>query len=68
MEKEFNCRVYMDVLVNVAVSVNAENEEKAIDIIKNMADNKLLSRNHILSVGDIKVRTVSKQEKRCFNS
>ena len=66
MEKEFNCRVYMDVLVNVAVSVNAENEEKAIDIIKNMADNKLLSRNHILSVGDIKVRTVSKQEKRCF--
>jgi predicted ATP-grasp superfamily ATP-dependent carboligase len=68
MEKEFNCRVYMDVLVNVAVSVNAENEEKAIDIIKNMADNKLLSRNHILSVGDIKVRTVSKQEKRCFYS
>ena len=68
MEKEFNCRVYMDVLVNVAVSVNAENEEKAIDIIKNMADNKLLSRNHILSVGDIKVRSVSKQEKRCFNS
>ena len=68
MEKEFNYRVYMDVLVNVAVSVNAENEEKAIDIIKNMADNKLLSRNHILSVGDIKVRTVSKQEKRCFNS
>lgn len=68
MEKEFNCRVYMDVLVNVAVSVNAENEEKAIEIIKNMADNKLLSRNHILSVGDIKVRTVSKQEKRCFNS
>lgn len=68
MEKEFNCRVYMDVLVNVAVSVNAENEEKAIDIIKNMADNKLLSKNHILSVGDIKVRTVSKQEKRCFYS
>ena len=68
MEKEFNCRVYMDVLVNVAVSVNAENEEKAIDIIKNMADNKLLSRNHILSVGDIKVRSVSKQAKRCFNS
>ena len=68
MEKEFNCRVYMDVLVNVAVSVNAENEEKAIDIIKNMADNKLLSRNHILSVGDIKVRTVSKHEKRCFYS
>ena len=68
MEKEFNCRVYMDVLVNVAVSVNAENEEKAIDIIKSMADNKLLSKNHILSVGDIKVRTVSKQEKRCFNS
>jgi len=68
MEKEFNCRVYMDVLVNVAVSVNAENEEKAIDIIKNMTDNKLLSRNHILSVGDIKVRTVSKQEKRCFYS
>ena len=68
MEKEFNCRVYMDVLVNVAVSVNAENEEKAIDIIKNMTDNKLLSRNHILSVGDIKVRTVSKQEKRCLYS
>ena len=68
MEELFNCRVYMDVLVNVAVSVNAENEEKAIDIIKNMADNKLLSRNHILSVGDIKVRSVSKQAKRCFNS
>ena len=68
MEKEFNCRVYMDVLVNVAVNVNAENQKKAIDMIKNMTNNVLLSGNHILSIEDIKVRRVSKQEKRCFYS
>jgi len=54
----------MSVVVNVAISVDADNKEVAIQMIKNMSDRELLKRNHILSVGNIDIRTVSISEKR----
>jgi hypothetical protein len=54
----------MSVVVNVAISVDADNKEVAIQMIKNMSDRELLKRNHILSIGNIDVRTVSFSEKR----
>jgi len=64
MNGKSNCRVYMNVMLNVAISVDAENKEMAIEMIKNMSDRELLKRNHILSVGDIDVRAVNISEKR----
>lgn len=64
MNGKSNCRVYMNVMLNVAISVDADNKEMAIEMIKNMSDRELLKRNHILSIGNIDVRTVSFSEKR----
>ena len=64
MNEKLNCRVYMNVMLNVAISVDADNEEKAIEMIKNMPQKELLRSKHILSVSNIEVRTVNTPQKR----
>ena len=64
MNEKLNCRVYMNVMLNVAISVDADNEEKAIEMIKNMPQKELLRSKHILSVSNIDVRTVNTPQKR----
>lgn len=64
MNEKLNCRVYMNVMLNVAISVDADNDEKAIDMIKNMPQKELLRSKHILSVSNIEVRTVNTSQKR----
>lgn len=64
MNEKLNCRVYMNVMLNVAISVDADNEEKAIEIIQNMPQKELLRSKHILSVSNIEVRTVNTPQKR----
>ncbi len=64
MNEKSNCRVYMSVMLNVAISVDADNKEMAIEMIKNMSDRELLKRNHILSIGDIDIRAVNISQKR----
>ena len=59
MQEKLNCRVYMNVMLNVAISVDADNEEMAIEIIRNIPQKELLKREHILSVGNIEVRMVN---------
>ena len=53
MQEKLNCRVYMNVMLNVAISVDADNEEMAIEMIRKMPQKELLKRDHILSVGNI---------------
>ena len=64
MNEKLNCRVYMNVMLNVAISVDADNEEKAIEMINNMPQKELLRSKHILSVSNIEVRTVNTPQKR----
>lgn len=64
MKEKLNCRVYMNVMLNLAVSVDADNKEMAIEMIHNMSQKELLRQNHILSVGDIEVRSVGVSQKR----
>lgn len=64
MNEKLNCRVYMNVMLNVAISVDADNEEKAIEMIENMPQKELLRSKHILSVSNIEVRTVNTPQKR----
>lgn len=64
MNEKLNCRVYMNVMLNVAISVDADNEEMAVQMIHNMSQKELLKRDHILSVGNIEVRTVNIPQKR----
>ncbi|PUE30848.1 hypothetical protein B9Z35_07290 [Limnohabitans sp. Jir61] len=64
MNEKLNCRVYMNVMLNVAISVDADNEEKAIEMIQNMPQKELLRSKHILSVSNIEVRTVNTPQKR----
>ena len=59
MQEKLNCRVYMNVMLNVAISVDADNEEMAIEIIRNIPQKEFLKREHILSVGNIEVRMVN---------
>lgn len=42
----------------------ADNKEMAIEMIHNMSQKELLRQNHILSVGDIEVRSVGVSQKR----
>lgn len=48
----------MNVVLNLAIIVDADNEEIAIEMIKNMSQKELLRQNHILSVGRIEVHSV----------
>lgn len=67
MNGKSNCRVYMSVMLNVAISVDADNKEMAIKMIENMSDRELLKRNHILSIGNIDFRTVNITERRVID-
>jgi hypothetical protein len=64
MQGKLNCRVYMNVMLNVAISVDADNEEMAIEMVSNLPQKELLKREHILSVGNIEVRMVNIPQKR----
>lgn len=58
MKEKLNCGVYMNVVLNLAIIVDTDNEEMAIEMIKNMSKKELLRQNHILSVGRIEVHSV----------
>lgn len=64
MQGKLNCRVYMNVMLNVAISVDADNEEMAIEMVSNLPQKELLKRENILSVGNIEVRMVNIPQKR----
>jgi hypothetical protein len=67
MKEKLNCRVYMSVMLNLAISVDADNKEMAIEMIKNMSQKELLRRNNILGVGDFEVRSVGISQKRVIS-